>query len=213
MRSNSSDQSISATALGPNVLNDLQPDANQIDGVHPGDLHHGHVDSPASGAAPALPPLLSPTDDPFAATTDKLSFPYQNPAHNSSAPTLSLFATPAAPVFNHRSVTAPPGKRKEIAWAPNCAVYHTFHATEYDRRECLAQPRAMLDASCPADVLSLLFVRRLGARYLQPLDTGARARDQALPQPLQDGGDGDPPVEQSLVRAAPALIALAECHR
>lgn len=141
MRSNSSDQSISATALGPNILNDLQPDANQIDGVHPGDLHQAHVDSPTSGAAPALPPLQSPTDDPFAATTDKLSFPYQNPAHNSSAPTLSLFSNP--PVFNHRSVTAPPGKRKEIAWAPNCAVYHTFHATEYDRR---AYPPAKLAA-------------------------------------------------------------------
>lgn len=139
MRSNSSDQSISATALGPNVLNDLQPDANQIDGVHsPEAVTPAAVDD---DAAPTLPPLFSPTDDPFAAsvpldlaapTVDRVTFPYQNPAHNSSAPTLSLFSGP--PAFTHRSVTAPPGKRKEIAWAPNCAVYHTFHATEYDRR-------------------------------------------------------------------------------
>ena len=39
--------------------------------------------------------------------------------------------------MSHRAMTAPLGKKKELVWAPNCAVYHTFHGSEYDRREFL----------------------------------------------------------------------------
>jgi hypothetical protein len=63
---------------------------------------------------------------------------YQNPAHNSSEPALSLMNTPdhlngrQRPMQAGRSMTAPASKRLE--WAPECAVYSTYDAGTYDRR-------------------------------------------------------------------------------
>lgn len=34
----------------------------------------------------------------------------------------------------HRSATTPPVEKRNINWAPECAIYHTFHAEVYDRR-------------------------------------------------------------------------------
>lgn len=95
--------------------------------------------------------------------TNSPTSPYQQPSHNSSAPTLSFFNAPVAPV-NLRSTTAPPGKRKEIVWAPNCAVYHTFHQSEYDRRKYsfCRFPTGKNDA----DALWFDDLRRLGTRHL-----------------------------------------------
>ncbi|CED84010.1 hypothetical protein [Phaffia rhodozyma] len=84
--------------------------------------------------------LSSPPFAPFEDLTnridpvDRQSFPYSNHAQNSSAPTLSLFNTPPMMMGTHRSVSVQPEKKRELIWAPNCAVYHTFHGSEYDRR-------------------------------------------------------------------------------
>lgn len=61
---------------------------------------------------------------------DRLNLPYVNASHNASAPVLSLIP-PGKP---HRSVTSPLQRRRNLNWAPECAVYHTFHSSEYDRR-------------------------------------------------------------------------------
>jgi hypothetical protein len=78
---------------------------------------------------------FSPSFDPFEAGTDKAQGPerpglYSNVSLNSSAPMLSLASQGGRPP---RSVTSPM-PRKRLNWAPECAIYHTFHATEYDRR-------------------------------------------------------------------------------
>ena len=59
---------------------------------------------------------------------------YQNPAHNSSEPALSLLnadGRPRPPQAG-RSMTVP--ARKRLNWAPECAVYATYDAGTYDRR-------------------------------------------------------------------------------
>lgn len=77
---------------------------------------------------------FSPTFDPFAAADNKTRrqdhVVYNNASLNSSAPMLSLAQDPG---LTQRSVTSPMPK-KRLNWAPECAIYHTFHATEYDRR-------------------------------------------------------------------------------
>lgn len=59
---------------------------------------------------------------------------YQNPAHNSSEPALSLLGTDGRPRPPQagRSMTVP--ARKRLNWAPECAVYATYDAGTYDRR-------------------------------------------------------------------------------
>ena len=65
-----------------------------------------------------------------------LNYPYQNPAHNTSAPTLSLLGSskPLTP----RALTAPTPVKRRILWAPECAVYSTYDAGTYDRRSEVA---------------------------------------------------------------------------
>ncbi|KAJ9101216.1 hypothetical protein QFC21_003435 [Naganishia friedmannii] len=70
--------------------------------------------------------------EPFA---DRLNFPYANFAMNSSAPVLtSMGVNPPNGGKPYRSLTAPPVQKRNINWAPECAIYHTFHAEVYDRR-------------------------------------------------------------------------------
>ncbi|KAJ9110656.1 hypothetical protein QFC19_001485 [Naganishia cerealis] len=70
--------------------------------------------------------------EPFA---DRLNFPYANFALNSSAPVLTSttlnFPNGGKP---QRSLTTLPVQKRNINWAPECAIYHTFHAEVYDRR-------------------------------------------------------------------------------
>lgn len=78
---------------------------------------------------------FSPSFSPFDSTldreplADRLNFPYGHPSMNTSAPVLSLQPDR---IKAHRSATTP--AKKALNWAPECAIYHTFHATEYDRR-------------------------------------------------------------------------------
>jgi len=102
----------------------------------PGPLAHvtdqGHIDGHRPNEA--MDPF-SPSFDPFEAGHDKTQGAerpglYSNVSLNSSAPMLSLAGQAGRPP---RSVTSPM-PRKRLNWAPECAIYHTFHATEYDRR-------------------------------------------------------------------------------
>lgn len=77
--------------------------------------------------SPSFSPFESSLDrEPLA---DRLNFPYGHPNMNTSAPVLSLQPDR---IKAHRSATTP--AKKALNWAPECAIYHTFHATEYDRR-------------------------------------------------------------------------------
>ena len=54
---------------------------------------------------------------------------------NSSAPVLASMTLNSRPGAKpQRSVTSPPVEKRNINWAPECAIYHTFHAEVYDRR-------------------------------------------------------------------------------
>ncbi|KAL7416812.1 hypothetical protein BDY24DRAFT_204682 [Mrakia frigida] len=153
-RSNSSDQQMANSSLSllpqptpPNALTRIPSgDRENIDGLP---LTSSKATSPPSSSPPATssyPDPLAPGYSPFENANEtehdpeeispaekRMSFPYANPAHNSSAPALSQFSGPGG-AMNHRAMTAPLGKKKELVWAPNCAVYHTFHGSEYDRR-------------------------------------------------------------------------------
>lgn len=77
--------------------------------------------------SPSFSPFESQSDrEPL---TDRLNLPYSNASLNPSAPVLNK-----PPAKATRSATAPLHSRKNLNWAPECAVYHTFHSSEYDRR-------------------------------------------------------------------------------
>jgi hypothetical protein len=102
----------------------------------PGPLAHVTDQSNIDGPRPneVMDPF-SPSFDPFATGTENSQSQdrpnlYSNVSLNLSAPMLSLAGQSGrAP----RAVTTPT-LRKRLNWAPECAIYHTFHATEYDRR-------------------------------------------------------------------------------
>lgn len=145
MRSNSTDQHGNTGNGGylasPGGLTRIpSPDPDHIDG-----LHHNHpqrtaphsppIDAAVGDAYDPFSPNFSPFDQ--SANTNfnaekRLSFPYSNPAANASAPSLSQ--RPTAGRSTNRNVTGSFAPRKTLVWAPNCAVYHTFHGSEYDRR-------------------------------------------------------------------------------
>jgi hypothetical protein len=116
-RSNSTEISTQQSKPGP--LARITPDQTHIDGPRPNE---------------AMDPF-SPSFDPFESGGDKVQSPdrlnlYANASLNSSAPLLSLNSQAGRA---QRSATSPM-PRKRLNWAPECAIYHTFHATEYDRR-------------------------------------------------------------------------------
>ncbi|KAI5451302.1 hypothetical protein NCC49_001897 [Naganishia albida] len=66
---------------------------------------------------------------------DRLNFPYTHPGLNLSAPVLSSMSLNLPGGGKpYRSATSPPVEKRNINWAPECAIYHTFHAEVYDRR-------------------------------------------------------------------------------
>lgn len=139
-RSNSSDQQIQGSSLAniptPHPSGGLpvsSSDSDQIDGIHTPAAHLPHIASDPLDFSAVLN-KDDPSSESTPAAEKRMSFPYANPAHNSSAPALSQFSMGGGGLTN-RAVTAPLEKKKELVWAPNCAVYHTFHGSEYDRRE------------------------------------------------------------------------------
>ena len=100
--------------------------ADQIDGIHHSEPAEETLSDPYNPFSPSFSPFDSPSQTP-----DLHAGPYSNPAHNTSAPTLSLI-NPNKPV-TPRSMTAPANRRR-IIWAPECAVYSTYDAGTYDRR-------------------------------------------------------------------------------
>ena len=142
-RSNSSDQQIQGSALAnissPHSSSGLPlSSSDQIDGIQHSPTKASLLPVLNLSADPLgfdLPTPAGAADDSTTPASEKrMSFPYANPAHNSSAPALSQFNNAAGGGMTNRSVTAPLEKKKELVWAPNCAVYHTFHGSEYDRR-------------------------------------------------------------------------------
>jgi len=98
------------------------------------DMHHpSPAPSVAFTASPEIcdpaTPTFHPFDSPRAMSPDPQFGVYQNPAHNTSAPSLTVAAQKPS---NPRSMTVP--ARKRIIWAPECAVYSTYDAGTYDRR-------------------------------------------------------------------------------
>lgn len=65
---------------------------------------------------------------------DRLNFPYANPSMNTSAPVLSLMGRNDGQHGKPQRSATPLQEKKNLNWAPECAIYHTFHSTEYDRR-------------------------------------------------------------------------------
>ena len=129
-RSNSTAEVPQVSHHGPMTM--PKGDADQIDGLH----HHAPTQAHSTSHAveeiyDPFSPAFSPFDPP--APGSEANFPYSNPSHNTSAPTLSL-AT-AKPV-TARSLTVP--ARKRLIWAPECAVYSTYDPGTYDRRSELA---------------------------------------------------------------------------
>lgn len=119
-----SSSALEATAPGP--MSDLPaPNPERIDGL----AHANHVASPGEMVYDPLSPTFSPFEN-NGLDLDLRPPVYKNPAHNTSAPTLSP-AGPAAPT-QARAMTAP--TRRRLVWAPECAVYSTYDAMTYDRR-------------------------------------------------------------------------------
>ena len=120
----SSTADAAAASIGP--LSQIPPkDPAQIDGLaHP----HPH---PSKGVNFAE--HLDDSIGDFRGSPTNAG-PYQNPAHNSSEPALSLLNTDGRPRPPQagRSMTVP--ARKRLNWAPECAVYATYDAGTYDRR-------------------------------------------------------------------------------
>lgn len=113
-------------ASSPGPLSDLPaPNPERIDGIP----HAHHVDSPSEMVYDPLSPTFSPFEN-NGLDLDLRPPVYKNPAHNTSAPTLSP-AGPVAPT-QARAMTAP--TRRRLVWAPECAVYSTYDAVTYDRR-------------------------------------------------------------------------------
>ena len=122
--SNSSAQ-VRQLSTGHQRMTQPRADADQIDGLHhPSAQHSPRNDSKYDPFSVSFAPFESPID------ASELNFPYSTPAHNSSAPTLSLI-NPGKP-YTARSMTTPAKRR--LLWAPDCAVYTTYDAMTYDRR-------------------------------------------------------------------------------
>lgn len=102
-------------------------DPGHLDGKH---NKHDHNYDPFSQS---FSPFESNIDrEPLA---DRLNFPYAHPGLNLSAPVLSSMSLNLPGGGKpHRSATSPPVEKRNINWAPECAIYHTFHAEVYDRR-------------------------------------------------------------------------------
>jgi hypothetical protein len=99
----------------------------KIDGA----IHASHSNATETLDGNKLYDPLSPSFSPFDSSPIELDLKptiYQRPAHNTSAPSLSV----GGPPVPHRSMTAP--ARRRLIWAPECAVYSTYDAGTYDRR-------------------------------------------------------------------------------
>lgn len=128
-RSNSADGADAITHEPGPMAKLPAPQNVNIDGVkQAGDRTFENYDPFSPAFAPFDPP--SGEREPLA---ERLHVPYANAAHNTSAPTLSKMPSSGKLLMATRAVTAPL-QRKNLNWAPECAVYHTFHASEYDRR-------------------------------------------------------------------------------
>ncbi len=125
-RANSAD--VAATSQEPGPLSRVPAqDPDNIDGVK--------QEKDYDPFSPTFSPFENPAPqmerEPLA---ERVNFPYANAAHNTSAPALSNALSGGKSGKSTRAVTAPVRVRKNLIWSPECAVYHTFHASEYDRR-------------------------------------------------------------------------------
>jgi hypothetical protein len=129
-RANSDDGVKSSQEPGPLSRLPAQ-DTSNVDGLR----HDRNYDpfspsfSPFENAAP--PATAAAAREPLA---ERINFPYANALLNTSAPALTNATLSGKAGKASRSAACARQARKNLIWAPECAVYHTFHASEYDRR-------------------------------------------------------------------------------
>jgi hypothetical protein len=130
-RQRSASTSDAPQAIGGPLSSMPAPLPEKIDGA----IHAPHTNSveflegiSSAGNLDPLSPDFSPFDSPTIELDLKPSTIYQRPAHNTSAPALSVAGQP----LPQRSMTAP--ARRRLVWAPECAVYSTYDGYTYDRR-------------------------------------------------------------------------------